>query len=147
MSDRMIFVSLPVADVKKTHAFFTALGFRFNDQFADEQTICLCVNDQAYIMFAEKPKFASLAASEQIADPRAANAHLLAFSAESRDDVDAVIEAVIAAGGEPVGEDEDYGYMYGRGFYDLDGHPWSAVWMDPAVAAGEAPAEPVGTDA
>lgn len=147
MSDRLIFINLPVADVKKTRAFFTALGFTFNDQFADEQTICMRVNDQAYFMLMERPKFAGFAPHEQIGDPRAANAHLLAFSAESRDAVDTVIEAVIAAGGEPVGQDEDYGYMYGRGFYDLDGHPWSVMWMDPAVAAGEEPAEPVATDA
>jgi len=26
--------------------------------------------------------------------------------------------------------------MYSRSFYDLDGHGWQVMWMDPAAAAG-----------
>ena len=28
----------------------------------------------------------------------------------------------------------DEGYMYGRSFYDLDGHAWEVMWMDPSAA-------------
>ena len=24
--------------------------------------------------------------------------------------------------------------MYSRGFFDLDGHPWQVMWMNPAAA-------------
>ncbi len=136
MSERQIFISLPVGSVAKSRAFFTALGFVFNDQFADEQTACMIVNDGAYFMLAEPEKFAGLAPRDVLAGD-AGSAHLLAFSCESREAVDGVIDAVVAGGGQPVGEDEDLGFMYGRGFYDLDGHGWSAMWMDPAMASGE----------
>ena len=28
---------------------------------------------------------------------------------------------------------EDYGFMYSRSFFDLDGHGWQVMWMDPAA--------------
>lgn len=28
-------------------------------------------------------------------------------------------------------EPQDYGFMYGWSFYDLDGHHWELMWMDP----------------
>jgi len=27
----------------------------------------------------------------------------------------------------------DHGFMYVRTFYDLDGHHWEIMWMDPAA--------------
>jgi len=27
----------------------------------------------------------------------------------------------------------DMGFMYGRSFYDLDGHHWEVMWMDQAA--------------
>ncbi|MEH3055280.1 MAG: VOC family protein [Patulibacter minatonensis] len=136
MPERQIFISLPVASVAASRAFFEALGFAFDDRFADETTACMVVNEGAFFMLAEPSKFAALAPREVLAGD-AGSAHLFAFSCESREAVDAAIDAVVAGGGQPVGEDEDYGFMYGRGFYDLDGHGWSAMWMDPSAAAGQ----------
>ena len=28
---------------------------------------------------------------------------------------------------------QDHGFMYGWSFYDLDGHHWEVLWMDPKV--------------
>jgi predicted lactoylglutathione lyase len=33
-----------------------------------------------------------------------------------------------------VDDAEDHGFMYSRSFYDLDGHGWQVMWMDPAAA-------------
>jgi uncharacterized protein len=35
---------------------------------------------------------------------------------------------------EEVRADTDHGFMYGWSFYDLDGHHWEVVWMDPKAA-------------
>ena len=40
----------------------------------------------------------------------------------------------IAAGGTEADGAEDYGFMYSRSFFDLDGHGWQVMWMDPAAA-------------
>jgi predicted lactoylglutathione lyase len=40
----------------------------------------------------------------------------------------------LAAGGTEVDGPEDHGFMYSRSFYDLHGHGWQVMWMDPAAA-------------
>jgi predicted lactoylglutathione lyase len=36
----------------------------------------------------------------------------------------------VASGGKEAGQTEDNEYMYSRGFYDLDGHPWQVLHMN-----------------
>ena len=40
-SDRLVFVNLPVADVAASRAFFSALGFGFDERLCDAETACL----------------------------------------------------------------------------------------------------------
>jgi predicted lactoylglutathione lyase len=63
----------------------------------------------------------------------------VAFVAAGTAEVDAFYAAALAAGGTEVDDAEDYGFMYSRSFYDLDGHGWQVMWMDP-VAAEQGPA-------
>jgi predicted lactoylglutathione lyase len=53
----------------------------------------------------------------------------------SRDEVDTVSADALAAGGAEADDAEDHGFMYSRSFFDLDGHGWQVMWMDPAEAA------------
>ena len=57
----------------------------------------------------------------------------MALSADSRDVVNQIVEQALAAGARTVKEPQDYGFMYGWGFEDLDGHIWEYTWMDPAA--------------
>jgi predicted lactoylglutathione lyase len=38
----------------------------------------------------------------------------------------------VAAGAVAPRPPQDMGFMYGHGFYDLDGHYWDYFFMDPA---------------
>jgi predicted lactoylglutathione lyase len=49
--------------------------------------------------------------------------------------VDQLAERAIAGGGKQAGDSQDHGFMYGRSFYDLDGHHWEVFWMDPKAAS------------
>ncbi|HXH56227.1 MAG TPA: VOC family protein [Iamia sp.] len=60
---------------------------------------------------------------------------ILAVSAESREAVDQLADAALAAGGQPANEPTDQGFMYGRSFHDPDGHSWEVMWMDPSAVA------------
>jgi predicted lactoylglutathione lyase len=53
----------------------------------------------------------------------------IAFSRDSREDVDAVIEAGLAAGGSEHGQAQDYGFMYARDLEDPDGNIVSFTYM------------------
>ena len=68
MSTR-IFVNLPVKDLDKAMAFFTALGWTFNPQFTDDNAACMVVNDQALVMLLAEPFFQGFT-SRTIADTR-----------------------------------------------------------------------------
>jgi uncharacterized protein len=68
---------------------------------------------------------------KKIANAKESTEVLICLSAESRDAVDAMAANAGAAGGvmDP-GPKQDYGFMYGRSFEDLDGHIWEIMWMD-----------------
>jgi hypothetical protein len=50
------------------------------------------------------------------------------------DELDEVSAAALAAGGSEADDAEDYGFMYSRSCFGLDGHGWQVMWMDPAAA-------------
>jgi predicted lactoylglutathione lyase len=54
-----------------------------------------------------------------------------ALSCGSRAEVDAMVEKALAAGGTEPSGPQDHGFMYQRGFDDLDHHHWEVLWMDP----------------
>jgi predicted lactoylglutathione lyase len=60
-------------------------------------------------------------------------------SCESKEEVARWVETAGANGGiADVNPPEDHGFMLQRSFADPDGHVWEPMWMDPAVASGEA---------
>ncbi|MDT3444860.1 glyoxalase [Pseudofrankia sp. BMG5.37] len=130
---RMLFVNIPVADLQRSKAFFAKLGFSFNPNFTDETAACMLVGEQASVMLLSHSKFAEFA-KLPMADPATHTLALYCFSVSSREEVDAVAQAALAAGGVEADGLEDYGFMCSRSFFDLDGHGWQVMWMDPAAA-------------
>ena len=130
---RMLFVNIPVADLERSKAFFAKLGFSFNPNFTDETAACMLVGEQASVMLLSHKKFAEFARLP-MADPATHALALYCFSVSSREEVDAVSSAALAAGGTEADDAEDHGFMYSRSFFDLDGHGWQVMWMDPAAA-------------
>ncbi|MEE3850037.1 VOC family protein [Gordonia sp. LSe1-13] len=128
----MLFVNLPVADVMRSRAFFTSLGFRFDALFCDQGTVCFEVNDGCRVVLHGAQRFAGYTAGS-IADPRNGGREtLVALSAPSRDEVDRRADAALANGGTHLRDAEDLGFMYCRSFCDPDGHAWEVMWMDPS---------------
>lgn len=129
---QMIFVNLPVKDLPKSIAFFEALGFSFNPQFTDETTACMVISETIFAMLLNHEKFAGFS-PKPIADTSQSLEVLTTLSRDSREAVDAIVKAALAAGGSTYNEPKDYGFMYGHGFQDLDGHVWEVMWMDPTA--------------
>ncbi|KQR99358.1 glyoxalase [Williamsia sp. Leaf354] len=134
---RMLFVNLPVADVSASRSFFTGLGFDINEAFSDKTTISVVLSDMATVMMLQTDRFRSFLADGDITDTSTSREALLAISADSREAVDALADAALAAGGSQWTDPQDHGFMYGRSFRDLDGHAWEVVWMDPAQMPAE----------
>ena len=124
------FVNLPVRDLTKATEFFKALGFSFDPEFTDENATRMIVSDETSVMLAAKPFFETFITPQKVADTSQSREVVIGLSAESREQVDELADAATAAGGEALGDPEDQGFMYMRGFTDLDGHQWSFIYMD-----------------
>jgi uncharacterized protein len=125
-----IFVNLPVRDLEASKAFFGRLGFTFNAQFTDSTAACMVISDDIYVMLLTHEKFREFT-SKPIADATRVTEVLTCLSRDSRQGVDEMTDAALAAGGTEARPKMDLGFMYHRSFQDLDGHIWEIVWMDP----------------
>jgi uncharacterized protein len=132
--NQMIFVNLPVADLKASIAFYRAIGAEQNLKFSDETAAMMSFSPEVNVMLLTKGKFAEFT-SKPIVDAKRQCEVLLALSRDSRQAVDAITEKARKAGAklDPTPK-QDYGFMYGRSFEDPDGHIWEVMWMDPAAA-------------
>lgn len=136
---RTLLVNIPVADLERSTTFFAKLGFTFDPRFDDGTGACMLVGEQASVMLLSPERFAELARLP-MADPATHTLALYCFGVASREEVDTVAEAALAAGAVEADGLEDFGFMCTRSFVDLDGHGWQVMWMDPA-AAQEGPEE------
>jgi predicted lactoylglutathione lyase len=128
---RQLFVNIVVTDLPRAKAFYTGLGFTFNAQFTNDDAASMIVSDDAYFML-HTPKSMARFTSKTPCDLSTHVAAWYAFSASSRDEVNAIVDKALRTGGQSAGEPEDHGFMYQHSFLDPDGHHWEAVWMDPA---------------
>jgi predicted lactoylglutathione lyase len=128
----MLFVNLPVEDLERSKAFFAKLGFSYHPGFTDETAAGMPVGEHAFVMLLSREKFAEFS-KLPLADPTTHTLALYCFSVSSREEVDAVSAAALAAGGTEADDAEDHGFMYSRSFFDPDGHGWQVMWMDPTA--------------
>jgi len=124
------FINLPVKDLSRASEFFAQLGFSFDEQFTDENATRMIVSDDTPVMLLAEPFFQGFTSPQEIADTSRSREVIVGLSAESREQVDDLADRALAAGGEALGEPQDDGFMYMRGFRDVDGHQWSFIHMD-----------------
>ncbi|MCB8819387.1 VOC family protein [Microvirga rosea] len=127
---KMIFLNLPVSDLARATAFYQAVGATKNEQFSDDTASGMAFSETIHVMLLTHEKFRQFTPKD-IADAKRTSEVLICLSAESREAVDDLVAKAAGAGGlaDP-GPKQDYGFMYGRSFEDLDGHIWEVMWMD-----------------
>jgi len=132
---KMIFVNLPVRDLKASTAFYTALGGALNPQFSGEKSSCMMFSDTISVMLLTHEHYRQFT-QRPIGDARRESQALLALSADSRDAVNTTLAQAAAAGGHAdPNPAQDHGFMFGRSVEDPDGNVWEIMWMDPAALA------------
>ena len=124
-----IFVNLPVKDLKRSIAFFTHVGFSFNAQFTNENATCMIIGENMYAMLLTEPFFSTFIA-KPVGDAKQSAQAIMALSIGSREEVDALADKAIEAGGMQYKELQQQDFMYGRNFEDPDGHLWEVFFMD-----------------
>jgi predicted lactoylglutathione lyase len=133
-----MFVNLPVTDLERAKAFYTAVGFTINPRFTDHNAACVVVEDgHSYFMILVREFFQTFT-DLPIGDPAVNPSVSTAVFLDSRDAVDATVAQGLAAGGSEPRPAADYGFMYQRQLTDPDGNVLEFGWMDP-VAAEQGP--------
>ena len=125
---KLIFVNLPVSDLKRANTFYQAIGAVKNEQFSDDTASCMVFSDTIHAMLLTHDKYRQFT-SKKIVDARTSSEVLICISADSRTEVDDLVGKAKAAGGglDPTPQ-QDFGFMYSRSFEDPDGHIWEVMW-------------------
>ena len=127
MTNRPLFVSHAVKDVKKSTAFFKKLGFATNKAFSGPHGTCLVINEHTCVMLVDLKLFKTFTKKE-IANAKKVVEVGLTLQLGSRKEVDAMHAKAIKAGGKSTGTQDMEG-MYSKDFDDLDGHNWGLTFM------------------
>ncbi|GAA5098493.1 VOC family protein [Nocardia iowensis] len=134
MTSRMIFLNLPVADLKRSKNFYEAVGWKVNQEFTDDNAACIVIDDNICIMLLTRQFFTTFSKRPvAITTEKVGATYGLALASVA--EVDALVTAALTAGAtEEVNEDkraqEEQVGMYSRTFLDPDGHQWEPFWMD-----------------
>lgn len=127
IQSKEIYVNLPVENLEKSKAFFGEIGFGFNEERTDERGACMIVGPNIFVMLLEESFFKTFTGKE-ISDSAKSTEVITAITADSRADVDEMVNRALAAGGAVSQEKMDNEYMYGWSFQDIDGHLWEVFY-------------------
>ncbi|MBE0654391.1 MAG: VOC family protein [Bacteroidales bacterium] len=126
---KSLFINLPVRDLNRTRAFWTKLGFGFNEEFSDDKAICLVLNEGSiYAMLITYEYFRTFT-NRPVSDGTATEV-LLAIEVDRKEKVDEMIKTAMGNGGKRYRDPQDHGWMYYDSFEDPDGHQWEVIFMD-----------------
>ena len=84
---KQIFVNLPVKDLNKTINFFTKIGFKFNQQFTDENAGCMIIGENTFAMLLLE-KFFKTFTKKEICESKRNTQSIFALSVNSKNEVD-----------------------------------------------------------
>ena len=128
-----IWLNLPVRDLARSVAFFTAIGFAPNPGPGNsEHSASFTIGEKKLVlMLFTQDVFAGFTRNA-LSDTTRGTEVLFSLGAGSRAQVDDIADRAKSAGGTVFGEPrESNGFMYGCGFCDPDGHRWNVLFMDP----------------
>ena len=129
---KQIFVNLPISSMASSMAFYTALGFKNNPQFSNEDGACMVWSDTIYVMIHTPKSWRRF--TDRPIPPSTSCEVMLSLSLDSTKEVDALTNSAQTNGGTAdINPKQDLGFMYSRSFTDPDGHVWESFWMDPAA--------------
>jgi uncharacterized protein len=126
---KKIFINLPVTDLARSMDFYTAIGCTNNPAFTDDTAACMILSEEIYVMLLTHKKLMQFT-EKTIIDAKKYIGAIHALSLDSVDEMNAVADAALQAGGIEPSPMQDYGFMIQRSFEDPDGNHWEVFYMD-----------------
>lgn len=127
----MVFVNSPVTDLSRSIEFYTALGFKQNKEFSNDEAAAMMWDDTFWIMLLTHDFYRKFLKNKEITDTQKVSAALISFSLDSVSAVKA-FGATAEKHGETVHHVEmgmPESMMYGLEVQDLDGNCLEPSWM------------------
>jgi predicted lactoylglutathione lyase len=126
----LVFINLPTKSVAAARDFYSGIGFKINTDFSTDDNVFVVVNDKVQLIFLSEAFLRQRGEKREIADATKVMEASVAIMVGSREKVDTLVNAALAAGGKDAGtaEEPDMG-LYARAFFDLDGHKIDINYM------------------
>src|SRR5690349_6077993 len=118
---QQIFINLPIKDLKKSMAFYEAIGFKNNPQFTDETAAAMALSENIVVMLLTYNKFREFT-PKTIIDAKQTVGVLNSLSFPGNAEMNDFVSKALKAGGKEYRDPQDFGFMQLRCFEDLDGH-------------------------
>ena len=80
MANKMVFINLPVTDIKRATSFYEALGFVKNEEFSNETSSGMVWSESIWIMLLEHEFYQQFLNGRRIGDTKNTSSALIAFS-------------------------------------------------------------------
>ena len=127
----MVFVNSPVTNLSRSIEFYTALGFKQNKEFSNDEAAAMMWDDTFWIMLLTHDFYRKFLKNKEIADTQKVSAALNSFSLDSVAAVKAFGSTAEKQGGTvhyvEMGIPESM--IYGLEVQDLDGNCLEPSWM------------------
>ena len=120
-----IWANLGVADVERTKAFYTKLGFKKNVGHESEDLTSFIFGDEGFVIHFFKDEQLKKAMSGELSDLSKGNEVIFSISAETEEEVNDWAAKVSDAGGVVFDPPKAFQGMYGCAFADPDGHKFN----------------------
>jgi predicted lactoylglutathione lyase len=131
-----VYINLPIKDVARARAFWSKLGFGFNEKFSDEKAVCLVLKEGSIYAMLITREFFSTFTDRPITDGSITQV-LVSIDVGSRERLDEIMKLALANGAVHYMEPTDMGWMYADRFADPDGHQWEIMWGDESLMPKE----------
>lgn len=129
------YINLAIRNAAATDAFFWALGLKKNEDYASADTTNAQINDNTFVMLLEDKRLEDFTGEKP---HHVCNNKTIALEFDSVEEVDEFFQKALGAGASDTTKPspESEGFMYGKGFRDINGHLWELF-----AFIGEMPSE------
>ncbi|NUS44794.1 MAG: lactoylglutathione lyase [Mycobacteriaceae bacterium] len=135
MALTQIYVNLPVTDLEASKKVYTAMGGTINPEFTGDTSAQVVFADAVVVQLMTRETFASFTKRNTADGPIEV---INALAAGSREEVDRLADAALAAGASEPRDPQDMGWLYNRAIDDPDGHCWELLAY-PGAAGDDTP--------
>ncbi len=130
MAFTQIYVNLPVTDLDASKKVYTAMGGTINPDFTGDTSAQVVFTDAVVVQLMTRETFATFTKRDTADGPIEV---INALAAGSREEVDRLADAALAAGATEPREAQDMGWLYNRAVDDPDGHCWELLAYNPGA--------------